>query len=296
MGVPVTDWHSLLKLLTTDNFLVAYKILSPLGAAAFALLGLVTDFWHEGTKRVTRSGLVAIVGVSLSAAIGMTASVIEHQQDVARDEAQLKQLHEIQRSVNLFAKPVVTIVLHSDRARTIAWLKSYPSHVDGIGNFSVKSDKIPVEYLQLSFFDNKHPYGPGKNSPETWDVNVSMVEGSVDEQAPADGTAYIRLSGPVRPATLGAIRSWIDLPGATVEINCNSDTFCNGNLPGTLMIDDENGGGIGANCDAVTSDPGYWKAVCKIPEDFFEQQEKAEYFSINWDDPASSTASSDVSQ
>ncbi|WP_155914603.1 hypothetical protein [Asticcacaulis sp. AC460] len=97
-GVGLSElWQQTISAFGSLTYLDIYKIASPIGAGLFGLLGFATRFWNDSAKRITFSGLVATLGVTLSIAAGVTANVFEFRKEQVDQAKRDQTLVEVER-------------------------------------------------------------------------------------------------------------------------------------------------------------------------------------------------------
>lgn len=227
--------------LASDEFLTFWRIASPLGAAFSAYLGITREFRDKTTGKLTKSGLISVIGVLLSGALGVTASIAERVSDLNKQQEDRRIIHEISRSVSLIDEPRFTISFdatcedrgvegisaflepacadspgwprHHDpldyEARTSRMTRSFSNLMNAVGfetSIAVHIRRLdgssePLEYV--FFIPSNDGFSVGGLDRSIFvSINDAKPDGAVND---------------------GTIRSWIDLNKAVIEVSCYNE-------------------------------------------------------------------------
>jgi hypothetical protein len=233
------------------DFWSAWKIISIASTGAFGILGLVTEFKDPDTKKLTRWGVVSLVGILASTVLGAAAQwkqTSDEQKKIAADTAKTlaitgatkEAVENIQRVLTPFGEPEFHITLESPCNDE---LEPFCKKVDAAfqkwarkENFNERTDdpliwkawpsRIGVGFaLQVKMY--RGPLGEGDEPPtEAADLQFDLFPW-MDVKSP--GSLYASVTNQtlilqlnhLRPQHLrssGRISSTRDLPGSIMVV------------------------------------------------------------------------------
>jgi hypothetical protein len=148
------------------DFVSWWKAAAILLTAFFGILGLVTEFKDPSTKRITKWGKLALIGILVSAGFGVYSQLLEaagqneKRVEDARQALQLlrgnqQTLDAIERSLSLLDEPTVWAVFSVSCERDVPPLK-----VASAEEQRAQTDKNRRFCKAIEFFNKKDPADP----------------------------------------------------------------------------------------------------------------------------------------
>jgi hypothetical protein len=234
------------------------KVLSDALTAAFGILGLLTDFRNETTKRITRTGWTALGGIIIGLLLSATMSLLERKNANAEEERHRVEVQRASHHINLsqvtvrlrfFVLPKSGVSEYT--AKAYNFLKSQPPQVfvrptlllsnaqPVLGQFPTKLAQDFAYVRHVEIYKRGHPCSEVEHphSHETVLPDLSLqVEPVALEGDPQSSWMLTSLSGDspspnvlmltVKRRLLffpnpGTITSWDDFQEATVYVDLN---------------------------------------------------------------------------
>jgi len=263
--------------------LAVYKILSPVAAGAFGLVGLLGEFRNAQSKKITSLGYVSILGIVASMTFGAWAGVVEGNQRHADEQEQLRQIQTAQ--LNLAA----TLEIIQNQKSEIINIERARQKLDRVDNplgdiYPVVTLVMPESFSQKASTVILHnPQSVSSSQVELTVAigdakEIAVIESSdralvkTDVKADwywdsmprlSDGGIHIygglwESDGPVDfnisrddGINMGELTSWLDFKGKSITVACydlhNSLGFCHAALSGTIQIRDDRGRSLKAD-------------------------------------------------
>jgi len=238
------DWHSV-----PDWFLAFWKIASPVGAGASAIFGLLNDFRNKETGKLTRAGIISIVGITLSAALGAAASAVEHQKEKEAQAEEHKKEQDAQVAQSNMLKEIMRTSSQIGEPSLLVDLLFKCSPTDELGKILLSNNgakeicaatHAPVVPIDIGVGSHKviqQHFHPGlvislsvNNKGEVGNQRAALLlMADINEQKryriqqffPTENGFVANMTDiPLSIGGDGTIRSWDDLPGETINILC----------------------------------------------------------------------------
>ncbi len=271
--------HTISAFLTSDSALTIYKILSPVGAAISAFVGLATDFKDKETGKITRGGYFVCVGVVLSATLGVWASSVEQANSDAAAKRQAWELYQVRRMALLVDQPEIDLDYQFSRQQQEALVRRYRLKTDQLGVPTKASLNQLLRRAHLSvsveFALNGSPRltNPNTMQPasEQWVFTIRQAMAGEDDENPPHKSFEYHGVKPLRTSD-GAMRSWLDIEGKNVIVGCTDRLgLCDLGPLNYLQIQDANGITVymeEKDCMPRIMNGEKIDDICRIPSNF----------------------------
>ncbi len=283
-GLEFLDGNGLRDAVGAFGYLDWYKIASPIGAGAFALLGLLANFKSEKTGKITVAGFIATLGITLSVCLGVTASAIERQNDLKTERAQAAAFYEVDRTITLIQDPELRLGVNLSKS-DLPLLTTEKMQTLSPNVFSIPTNlhypELPV--IMVDFYPPGHAIDNAQDNG--WQYSIDSVSGMLWDKS-GRGTAAasdaIQISGVELHGSKAAIssdhslESWLDLQNYTVTVRCISgNTLCDRLDIQSISLEDGKRNGTGVylsaekDCGKPTRQSHMLFVVCRVPRNYF---------------------------